>query len=209
MMLFHQLLVLFETVHARNLIHRDIKPANFLMGLGDKSGIVHMVDYGLVNKYRSNTTGEHIGFRKNKCLIGTAQYASINAHKGIELTRRDDLQALGYLILYLYRGTLPWKGATRNKNSDYFKRVLHVKETMSPNELCVDCPQEFSVYFSYVQGMTFAQDPDFKFLKVLVENIASREKIDLFDNCFDWNIKLATAEGKEIPRCSTPREVNP
>ena len=71
-MLFDQLLDLFESVHGKNLIHRDIKPANFLMGLGESSNTVYMVDYGLVNKYRSNTTGEHIQIRKNRCLIGTA-----------------------------------------------------------------------------------------------------------------------------------------
>ena len=86
-----------------------------------------MIDYGLVCKFESKTTGEHIPFCLNKCLIGTAQYASNNAHKGFQLSRRDDLQAIGYLILYLHRGTLPWKGVTRNKNSDFFTRVGKVK----------------------------------------------------------------------------------
>ena len=87
LMLFHQLISLFETVHSKRLIHRDIKPANFLMGIGANSDVVHMIDYGLVRKYESKTTGEHIPFGFNKCLIGTAQYASINAHKGFQLSR--------------------------------------------------------------------------------------------------------------------------
>ena len=123
------------------------------MGLGETSNVVYMVDFGLVTKFRSNTTGEHIPLRRNNCLLGTAQYASINAHKGIELTRRDDLEALGYLILYFYMGTLPWKGATRNNNSDFFKRVLNVKEALSPEKLCKECPNEFAVYIKYVKGL--------------------------------------------------------
>ena len=80
LMLFHQLLELIEVVHGKSMIHRDIKPANFLMGIAENSGQVHMIDYGLVRKFESKTTKQHIPFTRNKCLIGTAQYASNNAH---------------------------------------------------------------------------------------------------------------------------------
>jgi len=70
-------------MHSKNYIHRDIKPDNFLIGLGKKSNVVYIIDYGLAKKYRDAKTHQHIPYRENKNLTGTARYASINAHLGI------------------------------------------------------------------------------------------------------------------------------
>lgn len=93
-------------MHAHFIIHRDIKPENFLMGLADKSGVTHVIDFGLAKGYLSNN--EHIAYRNGKGLVGTARYASVNAHKGKELSRRDDLEALGNVLIYFLKGCLPW-----------------------------------------------------------------------------------------------------
>lgn len=89
-------------------MHRDVKPDNFLMGLGHKSGVLHVVDMGLCKKYFDKKTKRHIGFRTDKSLTGTARYTSINSHLGYELSRRDDLEAISYLMVYFYTGGLPW-----------------------------------------------------------------------------------------------------
>merc|ERR1712066_1070824 len=96
LMLADQMINRIEYVHAKNFIHRDIKPDNFLIGLG--------------KKYRDPKTQQHIPYREGKNLTGTARYASVNTHLGKEQSRRDDLEAVGYILIYLHKGKLPWQG---------------------------------------------------------------------------------------------------
>ena len=72
-------------------IHRDLKPENFLIGLEDKSHIVHLVDFGLSRRFKDIKTHQHIPYKENKSFVGTVRYSSINAHFGFEQSRRDDL----------------------------------------------------------------------------------------------------------------------
>ena len=97
-----------ENIHNRGFLHRDIKSDNFLIGTGHNINKLYAIDFGLSKRYVHPHTGDHIPMKKHKGLIGTARYASINAHLGLEQGRRDDLQAIGYLIIYLIKGNLPW-----------------------------------------------------------------------------------------------------
>lgn len=109
LMVGHQMLGTIARLHAKNFVHRDIKPENFLLGLGKKSHIVHIIDFGLAKRYRDSKTHQHIQYKENKNLTGTARYASVNAHLGIEQSRRDDLESIGYVLVYLANGSLPWQ----------------------------------------------------------------------------------------------------
>ena len=90
----------FQYIHNESFIHRDVKPDNFLMGNGQKSVTVHIVDMGLPKRVFDPNKKKHIPFKKDKSLTGTARYASIHAHLGEELSRRDDLEAIGYVLIY-------------------------------------------------------------------------------------------------------------
>ena len=113
-----QILHRIEYVHSKYLIHRDIKPENFLIGEPDKY-MIYVIDFGLSKKYKSSRTNKHIQFKLTKKFTGTARYASINAVRGAEQSRRDDLEAIGYMLMYFFnRGKLPWQGVSCKERAE-------------------------------------------------------------------------------------------
>jgi len=135
LMLADQMINRAEYVHARNFIHRDIKPDNFLIGLGKKANQVHIIDFGLGKKYRDPKTQQHIPYREGKSLTGTARYASVNTHLGIEQSRRDDLEAVGYVLMYFNRGSLPWQSLTAGSKKEKYEKIME-KKMSSPVKSC-------------------------------------------------------------------------
>jgi casein kinase 1 len=112
-----QIITRLEQIHRKGFVHRDIKANNFMIGRGEHSKIVYIIDFGLAKRYKDLRTGQHIPIKGGKSLVGTARYASIASHEGFEQCRRDDLESLGYLLLYFLRGKLPWQGIQiQNKN---------------------------------------------------------------------------------------------
>ena len=96
-----------EFIHSKNIIHRDIKPHNFLCGKNNPETI-YLIDFGFARKYMSSRTGKHIKYKWIKYAYGSFRYYSINANKGYELSRRDDLESFGYMLVYLAKQYLPW-----------------------------------------------------------------------------------------------------
>jgi casein kinase 1 len=156
LMIADQTLLRIEYIHSKSFIHRDIKPDNFLMGLGRRSNIVYIIDFGLAKRYRDPKTHVHIMYRENKHLTGTPRYASINNHLGIEQSRRDDLESLGYVFMYFLRGSLPWQGLRANTKKQKYQKIMEKKMATPIDLLCKGFPDEFRIYFEYCRALRFA-----------------------------------------------------
>ena len=167
-MLFYQSLDRLEFMHKMNYIHRDLKPENILMGLGKKSNLVHLIDFGLARPVVDPQTGKHIPFCLGKNLLGTCRYVSINAHLGYELSRRDDLMTLGYVLLNFYLGSLPWSTIQVTKDSARYRKLGKAKLKYTMTTLFDKCPPLFKNYMDYCKALAFEAMPDFKMLKAMV-----------------------------------------
>ena len=198
LMLADQLLGRLEYVHTKSFIHRDVKPDNFLIGLGKRQSVIHIIDFGLAKKYRDPRSHQHIPYRENKNLTGTARYASINTHIGIEQSRRDDLESLGYVLMYFIRGSLPWQGLKANTKKQKYERIMDRKMSTSTEQLCKGYPTEFRSYFEYCRSLRFEDRPDYAYLKRLFKELFYRKGFQ-YDNMFDWTILNLQQEKARLP----------
>ena len=169
LMIAYQMMERMEYLHSKSFIHRDIKPENFLMGLGDNSKILHVVDMGIAKRYIHKTTNQHIPYRNDKSLTGTARYASVHSHLGEELSRRDDMEAIGYTLIYFYTGYLPWQNMSSSVVNGKTNGILNCKLKMTIDELCKDCPEEFKTYINYCKEIEFMEKPNYCYLKLLFQ----------------------------------------
>jgi len=200
LLLADQLISRLEYVHSKNFIHRDVKPDNFLMGLGKKGNLVYIIDFGLAKKYRDQKTHLHIPYRENKNLTGTARYASINTHLGIEQSRRDDMESLAYVLMYFNLGALPWQGLRAGTKRQKYEKISEKKMSTSIDQLCRTYPSEFATYLNYCRALRFDDKPDYSFLRQIFRALFHRQGYT-YDYIFDWNLlKATTARGGEEGR---------
>lgn len=158
-----QMIDIIKYIHSCGYLHRDLKPDNFVVGYDDPTKL-YCIDFGLAKRFMKKD--EHIKFCKHAKFCGTARYASLAAHKYHEQGRKDDLEAIGYILVYLYKGKLPWMGIKHNKDKHERYRLIGVKkEETSEEELTKNMPKEFCVFLKYVRNMDFDEKPYYSALR--------------------------------------------
>ena len=207
-LLGYQMVSILEYIHVRHIIHRDIKPDNFVMGINTKNAVLYLLDFGLAKKYRSSTTLEQYPMINKKKLTGTARYASIHALEGLEQSRRDDLEAVGYVLMYLLRGHLPWQGLKVKSKEDRYKKILERKRQTKSEELCKGYPIEFEEFIDYTRRLEYTEEPNYEMLRAKFMRVIVDELRDRFDYIYDWTTKEDLLKRKQDISNQIDKEIN-
>ena len=188
-LLIYQMINIMKFIHDRHIIHRDIKPDNFLMGLNKKNADLYLLDFGLSKKYRSSRTLVQYPYIKRNKLTGTARYASIHALEEMEQSRRDDMESIGYVIMFFLRGELPWQGLKVKSKEDKYRKILDKKKETSSKTLCANFPDEFREYVEYTRKLSYEEEPNYEKYKNKFYNLICNKRGESFDYIYDWTTK--------------------
>ena len=156
----YKALTLLRDLHTLGLVHRDIKPHNYAIGCTpDTQHDVYIFDFGLSSQF-IDKEGEHYPMKPGLSLIGTMRYASINNHQGNLQSRRDDLEALFYVLLYFYHGTLSWKHITKDVEDRVIKSKLILEHKI---QLVADTiPEKLRGFYQHVRSLEYTEKPNYE-----------------------------------------------
>jgi serine/threonine protein kinase len=163
-----QMLKRIECVHLEGIIHRDIKPDNFL--IKNNNNQIYLIDFGLSKRYL-DSFDKHIKINTGRKLMGTARYASINVHNGITPSRRDDIESIGYVLLYLLIGYLPWQSIKADTREKRYKLIGKIKKETDLWNISKDIPGELILFINYCRNLSFSEKPNYNYLKNLLGNL--------------------------------------
>ena len=176
-----QLLKILRKIHRQNIIHRDIKPENIMV---DKNNNIYLIDYGLAKQFTDLDNPKLFKIEANKTRCGTVRYMSINCHKRTRLSRKDDLLSLGYVLIYLYVGNLPWQGLDISDRKEKDTAVSEIKKYYGYRKLCKNLPSVFKKFFDHIGALRQTEKPNYnKLIAILEQKETFETKLD-----YDWSV---------------------
>lgn len=188
-----QVIDLLDYIHSKHLVHCYLSPRHILIGSisRNKEKKLHLIDFGFSTKYIDPNTGKHVPDKENfGSVSGTIAFMSINAHLGKQQSRKDDLESLGYMLIYFMQGNLPWQNLKPAMSSELKTKICDIKSTISIEKLCEDCPKEFQKiivpYFQHVRNLKFDESPDYAYIRKLFSCHFDQGYLDYENVKFDW-----------------------
>ncbi len=192
LMIADQLITRIEFLHKRGYLHRDIKPENFLIGRKKHANIIYAIDFGISSRYMDQKTGQHIEYREGRGISGTARYASINNHLGVEPSRRDDMEALAYLLIYFLKGQLPWQSLQGKTKKEKYDAIMKKKMAVPSEELCFGLPRQFQFFLDDIRRLDFTDTPKYAIYREVFRDLFIREGY-AYDYDYDWCNKIVAS----------------
>lgn len=175
-----------EFVHSRGLLHRDISSNNFMLGGNDVTRL-YLIDFGHAKKFATGFYVKPMQRRVSipQAFVGTPRFTSLATHLGKEPGRRDDMESLGYLFVYLMKGSLPWQGQKIINGQTKLAKIMQLKATTSLAVLCEGIPNEFMCYLELMRCLGQLDCPPYAHIRSSFMELAKRMNIS-YDGQFDW-----------------------
>lgn len=153
------LLRTFKEIHKSGYVHRDIKPENFLFGLNSEQSQIFVIDFGLSFKYLKGE--KHRKMKTGQKLVGTARFVSVNTHLGLRQARRDDLESLAYMFIWLGKGKLPWMHIRSASCDRQFDGILEIKRNLDCKQVCDGLPSVFEEFLQSCKNLEYEETLDY------------------------------------------------
>ncbi|ETW07962.1 CK1/CK1 protein kinase [Aphanomyces invadans] len=185
------ILSILRQLHARKLLFVDVKPDNFMLSRG-REDQVYCVDFGIAERYLL-VTGAHKPHKMGP-VVGTPTFSSVHCHLGNTPARRDDIEAMLYVCLYLIRGDLPWQAATSDAAG------AQLKYKCDPDELCAGLAVGWKTMLRRIQECAFDQEPDYAYFETTLKQIARSTPLH---GPYQWGEEVAVKPTKRSGTTST------
>lgn len=203
-MLGLKVLEALEEIHACGYLHKDVKPDNIAVAFNPADPTIYLIDFGLSCRYQRG--GSHVPYAEGQKFTGTPYFASFNSIRGIRTSRRDDLESLGYVLLFLLKGSLPWFTIQSSNQAEVLNLVLKCREKHPISALCQNCDWEIREFLTYCQGIAYADRPNYAYLQKTLTSWAQRLNLAI-DWVYSWSPATLSPSPPTSPSLviSTPR----
>lgn len=179
-----QILHRIEYLHSKGIVYRDVTPRNFVFGIDRKAHHLHLVDFGLSRAYwTQDQPGRHVIQKSGNEIVGALSYMSISAHHRLEQSRRDDIEAVGHMLVG-FMGKLPWANVESLSQEEKSRKILQQKESIPVRELCRGLPPPIEHLLASARGLTFTARPDYWDLGTRFSTV--RKQMGLQHHQFTW-----------------------